>query len=152
MSVEVRIARRRDFGGSQLFVLALLLLALAGGGAFNYHRNLQAESEDKGPRPFEAYSDTELEALASAYEQEAKAMRAQYDQVRLRGAGVKDTHLLADGIVEFERVQQSSARMRSAGSRVADREVTVDQIREEQKFRASDAEGMALHLRRLFSL
>jgi len=151
-ALDSTLRSKRERGGAQVLLLLALGLAIVAGGAWNYHRNLRAEQQEQGARPFERYSDAELEQLAGAYEAEIREADGRYQAVRARGVEVRDTALIDEGIREFERVQRSSARVRDLATEVADREARLRDIRSEQAHRAAARDGVSQHLARLLSL
>ena len=95
------------------------------------------------------YESAALEQLASAYQQEIDAYERAYQGVRANRATARETSLLGDAVRELERVQHSGKKVRAAMALVAEREARVVEIRAEQKLRAREELGIALHLERL---
>jgi hypothetical protein len=142
-------ARRRAGNATNLLVLLLLLVGL---GAYNYHRNWQAEQREEGNRPFRTYSLEDLTALRDAYDAEAKQYERRYasqDQVRYRASG---EGLMAERVAEFERIKRNSTQLRELGGAVAEREARRADIQREIDLRSGNADGLALHLRRLTTI
>jgi len=132
----------------------LLLVALAGllaGGAYNYHRNYQAETA--GPRPYAGYAQADLKALLEAYEAENRALGRRYESARrTEDGGAARGGLLDENIRAFEQAQQRSERVRGLGAQLAMRQEAVRQIQAELEKREAERDVVALHLRRLITL
>lgn len=141
-------------GGSKFGVALLMLLVLCAAGGVNYHRNLQSESQDEGPRPLAGYDDAGLEALAEAYRMEIETLEARRSGSRgqanpdaARGA------FIGDNVREFEKVQRSSQKLRDLLGEIAERQGRLAEIEREQQHRASlGAGGLEIHLRRLLTI
>ncbi len=135
--------RRRKKSG--LLPLTVLLAILAGGGAWNYQRALEAEAAT--PRPYRGYATADLETLAGAYESELEALRRRAArEPRTRpssGSG---------GFGEFERVQSQSRAARSLAREISERETALAAIERERSQRAREADRLGLFLRRVFSI
>jgi hypothetical protein len=142
---------RRNRGGTQVAVLLLVLGGLAGGGAWNYKRNLDAERAAEAARPLSGYSTADLEALAGAYRQEIEAYRARYESRRGQRAEARDRAFLDDQVREFEKVQQAATRARAAGGDVAEREAALRDVEAELALRGPASGEWEIHLRRLTS-
>ena len=147
------MAKRNAKGGGGGGFLLITILVLAGGaGGWNYHRNLTIETEKANSRPFQGYSDADLEGLAQAYEEEVDIRNRKYKASLETRTGVRDTGGLIDERVrEFERVQVVGESIREATTRVADSEARLRQVREEQQWRRNEGQ-LTLHLRRLTSI
>ncbi|MGY8804183.1 MAG: hypothetical protein ACKVK6_08115, partial [bacterium] len=112
-------------------------------------RNLTLESE---ARPFQSYSDADLEQLAGAYSEKTDMLDRKYKASLEIRTGVRDTGaLMEERVEEFERVQKIGDKIRTATTRVADSEARLREIRDEQQCRRIDGQ-FDLHLRRLTSL
>lgn len=134
-------------------MLSLLLLVIAGGaGGYNYHRNLQAEIEEEGPRRFEQYSDADLETLAAAYQAEIDQYQQLADSARAKPTTVRDRGLISDRVREFERVQATGDRQRDLRGQVYERQGQLAEIQREQQLREPGTQGLALHLKRLLTI
>jgi hypothetical protein len=133
-------------GGTRLLLL-VLLGALAGGGAWNYQRNLK--QEESIPRPWKGYETAELQALAQAYRQEIEQYSGQWESARGERRQAADGGGVGDRAKEFDRVQSHGQAVRGLKTQLADREVVLGQIDEELRLRSGMAKGLALHLRRL---
>jgi dihydroorotase-like cyclic amidohydrolase len=128
----------------------VVLVGLLAAGAFNYHRNWQAEAAV--PRPYEGYSQADLEALMAAYQAENAQAEARYEAARgklgrQRGAGMLDQNIAA-----FEAAQRDSAQAREAGARLAMQKTSTDEIEAELARREADADVLKVHLRRLLTI
>ena len=129
--------------------VALLAIALCGLGAWNYHRNYQAELAESGPNGFSGYDDASLESLRLAYQSELEAWRREYEAPQSSRTTVRKTEGVGEGVEEFERVQRFSQRRREVATAVASREARVREIEEEQALRGSAMKTAALHFERL---
>ncbi|HIM00970.1 MAG TPA: hypothetical protein EYG46_08265 [Myxococcales bacterium] len=139
-------------GGGDGFLLVVILVLAGGGGAWNYQRNLTLESEQRNARPFQSYSDADLEQLAGAYSEKTDMLDRKYKASLEIRAGVRDTGaLMEERVEEFERVQKIGDKIRTATTRVADSEARLREIRDEQQWRRIGGQ-FNLHLRRLTSL
>lgn len=140
-------------GGSGTGTLLLIFLLIGGGlGAFNYQRNLAAEDQQAGARPFQGYSDEALEELAEAYGERADILERKYKASLQKVGGVREQDgLIAEKVAEFERVQKIGNSVRVATSEVADAEARLRQIRDEQTWRRNQG-AWTLHLKRLTTI
>lgn len=134
-------------GGSRALPLLVLLALLGGAGAWNYQRNLAVE--EALPRPYKGYSDADLEAMTAAYEQEIEQYTKRWERASGQRMQASTRGLVGDAAQEFERVQGHSSEVRALKRDLAERQVTLDQIREELGYRGSLGKGWQLHLRRL---
>lgn len=140
-------------GGGGKGLLLLLLLVIAGGaGGYNYHRNMQAEVAEGGPRPLQSYSDTELAALADAYRTEIEQFQTSVDTASQRRAVVQNGGGLQQRVRNFERVQANSGRQRALSGELIDRQVRLTAIEREQEQRTPEADTLAIHMKRLFTI
>ena len=105
--------RDRRAGGATLPLL-VLLVAAGGAGAYNYHRNLQAEATV--PRPYKGYSDSELEALVQAYDDEVTRLDARYLEARQQRAEQRGGQLLDERVEDFERAPMGTRRLHDGDS------------------------------------
>ena len=138
--------------GGSILVLLVLLTAMICGGAWNYQRNLELESEEQGSRPFKGYTDEALVQLLDAYEQDAKRFERKYQSSLGQRQGVRQTNgLISERIGEFERVQRQGDQIRIATAEVAVLDARVREIRDEQSFRGGSDDWM-LHLKRLTNI
>ena len=138
------MARRRRKKG-RLLPLVLLLAILAGGGAWNYQRALEAEATT--PRPYRGYATADLETLAGAYEAELEVLRRRAAQQPATRAASG-----SGGFGEFERVQGQSRAARSLFREIYERETALSAIERERSQRAREADRIGLFLRRVFSI
>ena len=130
---------------SRLLPLTVLLAILAGAGAWNYQRALEAEAAT--PRPYRGYATADLEALADAYESELEVLRR---RAARKPAGRPASG--SDGFGEFERVQRQSREVRSVAREISDREIALAAIERERSQRAGESDRIGLFLRRVFSI
>ena len=135
--------------GAVIPLLALLLL-LGGGGAWNYSRNLERESQED--RPLRGYAEADLEKLLAAYqkEQEGATRRAGATQ----RATPKDApgQLVGEKVHEFERVQRASQRVRDANGDIAEIDLMLERIQQELQRRDQERDPMALFIRRVTTI
>ena len=133
----------------KLSILLVLLLALGGAGAYNYHRNLEAEA--KVPRPYRGYSDADLTALLEAYQEEVKGQGSRYEAARsqktTRGEGV----YFDEKVRDFERARERSAQTRALAAEVAQNEKVLRDLEREQALRDKDRDPTQVFLRRLLT-
>jgi hypothetical protein len=146
---EGRVAARRHQAGNSVAPLLLLLVLLVGAGAWNYHRNLEAEGQE--PRPYRGYSDDELTALLGAYEARQETQSERYEAVASRRAKAQGKAYFDEQVREFERVQRTSRRKAEARDQLAGTQVVVKQIKAEQAKRAAESDQLMLFLKRAFT-
>jgi hypothetical protein len=133
--------------------LILLLVLLLGFGGWNYYRNWQIEREQEGPRPYASYSTTDLESLRAAYTTELETMKQKLGAAKnQRGRVSRQQGTIADHVDQFSRTTRTSSAIRNAAGDLAERQARVQTLDEELAYRASLAEGMMLHLKRLTTL
>lgn len=141
--------KRRVAGGSTVPLL-LLLVALVGVGAWNYHRNYAREQASQRGRPYAGYSTKEIELLRDAAEGElAKAqsrlVRAQRGRVR----SARDRGSVATNVAQFGRVTRASDALRDATTRVAEHKSLKEALDRELSQRKGATTGLDRHLARL---
>jgi hypothetical protein len=129
-------------------VLLLLLVVLAGAGAFNYQRNLKAEQAQEAKRPLHGYAKADLEKLQAAYQQEVKRLEARYQAAKGSRSGVRDHELLGDQANEFARVTKESDGVREIGALLSEREAALREVQSELSQR-TNADAAQIFLRRL---
>jgi len=134
-----------------MILVALLLLIVVGGG-YNYHRNMQAEQQDQGPRPFKGYSTADLTSLRDAYDQEVQAYQRKYDSQQRQRVRTSGNGAMNEQVDQFERVQRNSAAIRETTADVAEREAQLRAINRELELRLALGGGLSLHLKRLTSI
>lgn len=130
--------------GQQLLLLLVLLGALGGLGAWNYHRNVQAEAQEK--RPYRTLSDADLATLTAAYESEVEQLSARYTRSQRKGAPAGAG---GDEWGHFEAVQRHSRATREVGRHLAEQEASLEELRREQKRR--DVDELEVFLKRLLT-
>lgn len=128
------------------------LAVLTGLGAWNYHRNMQAETQESAPRPFQAYQTTDLEALRAAYAQEVETSQRAYEAQSSRRQRARGEGLMDERVREFEKIQRTSDRLRDLRADVAEREARLREIDAELELRAGAQAGLSLHLKRLLTI
>ncbi len=130
-------------------MVALMLLAgMVGLGAWNFHRNVEAERQQ--PRPFASYSDSDLETLVAAYEQEIADFTRKWEKVTGKKVNVQNFVHTDSRIREFERVQGLGRQAREMTGELAKRHVALDELHEEQAKRVQEQEVVLIFLKRLF--
>jgi hypothetical protein len=133
--------------GRTLLLLLVLLGGLGGAGAWNYQRNLA--KEQSVPRPWRAYEEEDLQAMAKAYRGEIERHEKAWQAARGVRPELGRSELLGERTADFEAVQEASSRTRALQREVLDRQVALEQIERELALRAGEKDAMALHLRRL---
>jgi hypothetical protein len=133
--------------GQKLGMIVVLLAALAGGGYWNYQRNLAKEEKAKGP--YASYSTEQLEALASAYESEIKAAGGRYEAEKSVRHEARNRQYADQQMQEFEKASQRGQAIRNAGGALATREAALRDIERELGTRGGNAQEV--FLRRLLT-
>jgi hypothetical protein len=133
--------------GGQVFLLLILLGIIAGGGSWNYKRNLKLEEAE--PRPYRSYSLEQLESLKAAYQQEVDAHSQRYQKASSRDVRVRDGGMIGEQVEEFERVQRISQGKRTIASQYAKNQVQLDAVRAEITRRGGESEPWKVFLTRL---
>ncbi len=142
--------QRRCGGAANLAVLAAILLGVAGAGAWNYHRNLVAEQQDRAARPLYGYETGDLEALEKAYRAEVEALTRRYERTRQQRVETRERGFFGDQIDEYERVRRRSGSRRDVGADLSETEAALRGVEEELAARRREADTvLAIHLRRL---
>ena len=141
------MSKRSERGSASALVLVLLLLV--GTVAWNFHRNLAAESREF--RPYRSYAEADVEALIAAYEQAAEKAGSRYDRVVDRRTEAKGTGYVMGNVKEFERVQNAGRATRAAREQYADARASLEALRAEHSRRASERSKLRVFLRRAFS-
>ena len=131
-------------------MVALMLLAgMVGLGAWNFHRNLAAEKQE--PRPFGSYSDSEVEALIAAYEEEIASFTRKWEKVNGQKVSVQNFSHRDSRFREFERVQNIGRQAREMTGELAKRHVALNELHEEQAKRVKERQVVLIFLKRLFT-
>ena len=133
-------------------LLLVVLLALVGLGAWNYHRNAAVDKSVK-PGPYAGVPSKDLDVLIAAYRSEIDALKAR-GGTGLR-ASARSTSGVANGVREFERVQRTAQGTRAAGYEISEREGAIKAIEQEKSRRAASGEGGApwmVFLKRAFTV
>lgn len=140
----------RRIAGNSTVSLALLLLALVGVGAWNYHRNYQLERASERGRVYSGYSTHELELLRDAAASELETARVRFDRAQSHRAGsARDRGTVAGNVRQFDRTTRASSAIRDAASDLSEREGLKAALDQELSLRVGASAGMALHLKRL---
>jgi hypothetical protein len=137
-------------GRGALIPLLVLLLLLVGGGAWNYHRNLERESRED--RPLRGYAEADLEKLLAAYEQEQERAARRAGATSRAKPKQASGGLVGENVRDFERVQRASQRVRDANGDLAETELMVARIQQELQRRDQERDPMALLIRRVTTI
>lgn len=138
---------KAEAGAVRVVPLLLVLLTLGGAGGWNYHRNLQLENAE--PRPYRGLAEEQLADLAAALEAELDADTRRYEAASGRKVKVRDEPLLAEQVVEFERVQAISRSTRELGQKLSETQGSLRRVEQEQRRREAERDRLRVHLRRL---
>jgi len=131
-------------------MVALMLLAgMVGLGAWNFHRNVAAEKQE--PRPFGSYSDSEVEALVAAYEDDIASFTQKWEKVTGQKVNVQNFTHRDSRIREFERVQSIGRQAREMTGELTKRHVALGELHEEQAKRVQERRVVLIFLKRLFT-
>jgi hypothetical protein len=143
-TVRRRRKKRRKGRGKLIFLLVVLI----GLSAWNYQRN--SALEQAKPRPYAAYSDSDLAQLRDAYAAQTGALSTRYDQASARRSGSEDVHGVQEGVAQFQRVQHASRAVRDLGSQLSQEQASLEAIEAEQAYRAQLGGPVMQVLRRAF--
>jgi hypothetical protein len=117
-----------------VFLLGFLAL-LAGGGAYNYHRNAYLDEATQF-RPYRGLSDADLQTLLRAYESRHKRMQTNFagpgPDVAVEHLGASD---LGGKVKAFDHFEVEHQRWKEGRREMLGEEVTVDSLRKEQALR-----------------
>jgi len=141
--------RRREAGNSVVALLALLAI-LAGAGAWNYNKNVEAEEDVY--RPFGGYTDQALADLAEAYETRQKSDKKSLQRASSRRVSAEEKAYFDQQVQEFERVQRAHASKGEVTARVAESKTTLKLLEEEQRLRANESDRVKVFLKRLLTI
>jgi hypothetical protein len=141
------MARGRE-GSSKL--LWVVLLGLLGAGAYNYHRNYQAEAAV--PRPYSSYAVADLEALLEAYQGENRSLEQSYAAARRAGSRDARGGLIGENVKAFEQAQRRASTHRGLGAKLSMQQAAQKEIERELALRRAHADLMKLHLKRLLTI
>lgn len=142
---------RTNSGRAIVIVLALLLLA--GGGAYNYHRNLNAEVAEQGERPFKGYADDDLRDLEAAYGAQVDSRQSRYQELKTRRVKTSDSAVLLDEkVADFERIQRAGNEKREMAGVMAENTARLHEIQSELAYRDYRNSGMKVHIERLTTI
>ncbi|MEM7412859.1 MAG: hypothetical protein AAF430_21685 [Myxococcota bacterium] len=119
---------------STLLQLLVLLAILAGGGAYNYHRNLDLEQAEQ--RPYRTLSDADLATLLAATEAESERLDGRYEQARGQGASRATGQA---GFQAFESAQRRGRAVREMGYQASEMGASLAELRSETARREADA-------------
>jgi predicted negative regulator of RcsB-dependent stress response len=143
--------RKRQAGGTLMLVL-VAIVAIAGAGGWNYHRNVEAEAQRNAARPLSGYSTSDLEALADAYRQELSGQKGRSKGGSQTRAVAKDRAYFDEQVQEFEKVQKQAAAQRQADAAVGSvGDVDLQRVEEELRARGGAESDLDRHLRRLLT-
>lgn len=141
------MTKRSERGNASALVLVLLLLV--GGVAWNFQRNLAAESREF--RPYRSYAEADVDALIEAYEKAAEKAGSRYDRVVDRRAEARGAGDVMGNVHEFERVQGAGRATRAARAEYADARASLEELRKERSRRAGERSKLGVFLRRAFT-
>jgi len=142
----------KDCKGSATNSVLMLLLILAGVGAWNYHRNWQADRQPEEARPYESYAEADLSALREAYATELESVRAEFaHSKRQREEVSRNQGSMTRNLEQFAQTTRNSSAIRKAAANVAERESQIAELDRELELRSRMGHGLAMHLRRLTS-
>lgn len=142
---------RATSGRAMVTVLALSLIA--GGGAYNYHRNWQAEQVEQGSRPFAGYAEQDLRDLMTAYGGVVDDHEGEYQTLAKRRTTPRSgSALLDENIANFERAQRASDAKRAVAGIVAENQARLREIESELAYREYVGNGAKVHIRRLTAI
>ena len=135
-------------------LLLLLLLVLIAGGGYNYYRNAPLDEELES-RPYAKLSDSELETMIRAYEDELA--RATHNlngppdgDWRMRGYAPSD---LGGKLEAFDRYQDAAQAWKSRYHRSLEHKGQIELLHKEQEIRAAGLhKAWRRALRRLITL
>ena len=142
--------RRRAEMGSALPLLLVLLLVLVGGGAWNYHQNLEVEAAEY--RPFLGYAEEDIEALLGAYQSKQARDTESYEEASSRRASAADRAYFDEQVREFERVQRAADRKKGLQVSLAESATTLKLLQKERGRRAEESDRLRLFLKRLLTI
>jgi hypothetical protein len=142
---------RRRAGRASVGLLLVILLGVAGAGAWNYRRNLAREQAEQAQRPLSGYATQDLEALAEAYRGQVAALSRRYDAARGTRVDTTERGFFGDQIDEYERVRRRSGQRREAGADLGETEAALRDVEQELAARGAAAGGAQVHLRRLLT-
>ena len=141
---------RRCGGAASLALLAAILVGAVAAGAWNYHRNLVAERQERAARPLSGYQTSDLEALEHAYRAEVAELTRRYEGMRQQRVETRERGFFGDQIEEYERVRRRSGSRRDIGAELSETEAALRGVEQELDARRRDAGTIAaVHLRRL---
>jgi hypothetical protein len=143
------VDRRRE-AGAGLPALLLLLVLVAGLGAWNYRRNLEREAAEY--RPFRGYAEAELDALAEAYEQKKTTDTRRYEKAAARRVDARTKGYFDEQVREFERAQRVGEARKAAQEVLAESHTALELIEKEQRRRAQERDKLKLFLKRVLTL
>ncbi len=141
--------KRRDAGAGTGMAL-VLLLALTGVGAWNFHRNLTAEAAVY--RPFRTHSDEKLMQLAGAFENQKDQVSAHYDVVAAQRATAQERSYFDQQVREFERVQRAGDAKKAVRAELATSTTTLKLLAEEERMRQMERNAVKLFFKRLLTI
>lgn len=117
--------------------LMILVIAVVGGGYYNYKRNAHLEADLQQPRPFATLKTADLTQLLAAYEKDVARLRANVGTAP-GGADVIDRFDASDvgGKAQgFASFQKDNQRWKNARGQVFELEKTITDLRFEKSIR-----------------
>ena len=142
------MAAKGKGGGQNIGLLLVLLALLAGVGTWNYRRNVEAENAK--PRPYQAYSDAQLDQLLAAYQGQVDALATRYEAVAGKRTRPGEVQLLGEAVDQFNRVQQTSRAVRELGAKLSQEQASLKAIEAEKALRVRLGGPATIFLRRVF--
>ncbi|MBW2270649.1 MAG: hypothetical protein JRH16_18955 [Deltaproteobacteria bacterium] len=141
--------RRRD-AGSGIWAVLVVLLVLAGAGAWNYQRNLVVE--EAVYRPFRTHTDADLAQLAEAFESQKDRVSEHYDSAAAQRATAREGGHFDQRVREFERVQGIGDAKKELRAELAKSTTTLKLLTEEERLRAGERDTVKLFFKRLLTI
>ena len=112
-------------------------MLVGGAGAYNYHRNAQLDADFQF-RPYKGLSDSELEVLIAAYDEEIETLGRHRERFQDPSEKLdRVSSYIADRIEAFEESQQRNESWKKLRRSMMERQVAVEEIRTEQEIRRS---------------
>ena len=120
-----------------VLALVVVLVALAGGGFWNYQRNAHLVADVEKPRPYGSLSDADFEQMLAAYEGEARRAKQGVantpgEAAQIDAYGSSDLGGKAEG---FESYQRQNERWKRERGRAMEQDFMVKELRAEKAIR-----------------
>ena len=140
--------RRRD-AGSGIWAVLVLLLVLAGAGAWNYQRNLAVE--EAVYRPFRTHTDEDLAQLAGAREPRRTGLEALRQCGRATCNDPRTRPLRSARAGVRARAGAGDAK-KALRAELAKSTTTLKLLAEEERMRAGERDAVKLFFKRLLTI